>query len=752
MARPGLTWPWRLGFLALLAAALPLAAHARTPVQVRLDEDLSGPIRPGEHIIVPRLPLDDGSTVSLDLEAFEVFAPDAAIIEYTDKGPRRLAPPADRYFRGTVIGDLDSLVVLASGPKLRGFVFTQEKVYAIAPDSDVYADERPDPNARLRLLDPVNDRPPGMPAFRCDADLLPPPGGAMAAVAEGMPMVAQPFSTSTVYTIKLALETDYELYQLFGSNTSSELRFIGDLTAAASAIYWRDVKTVFQIGTVHLWSTSSDPWTATTTSTALSELLSYWNANYTSVSRTIVHMLSGKNMGGGIAYIGVLCNSNFGYGLSSSLSTSFSTTTPSLYWDILCYTHEIGHNFDSPHTHCYSPPVDHCWNTEAGCYSGTLCSSGTSDPCNIGTIMSYCHQRSGGYSNINMYFSKASLTVPSGCQPSQAVTDQMRGYVESMASCLLPLAAAPTVTGINPNFGSTAGGTPVTVSGTGFQSLATVTIGGVAATGVTVVNSGSITATTGAHSAAVVDVVVQNPDSQSGTLAGGYSYGACGSPPVPVLTAPGGVANGVGYAVSWTATSSDNTYDLQESTDPGFAGAGTTAVTGTSQSFSHSVASTTVYYYRVRARVMCGGSPYTSGWSGVGQTVVNGPPVGYDYYTVSPCRLADTRGNGFSGQYGPPSLPNSTRDFVVGGQCGVPANAAAVVLNVTILDMTTGGDIRVYPAGGVMPLVSTQNWVGGTGAIANWAIVPLGTGGAVTVKVDGLGTIDVIIDVSGYFQ
>ena len=118
---------------------------------------------------------------------------------------------------------------------------------------------------------------------------------------------------------------------------------------------------------------------------------------------------------------------------------------------------------------------------------------------------------------------------------------------------------------------------------------------------------------------------------------------------------------------------------------------------------------------------------------------------------ITPCRVADTRGNGFSGQYGPPSIPTSTRDFTITGQCGIPSGAAAVSFNFTVVDMTTGGDIRTYPAGGSIPLVSTQNWISTTGAIANAAIVPIGTGGAITIKVDGTGVIDLIIDVNGYF-
>ena len=50
-----------------------------------------------------------------------------------------------------------------------------------------------------------------------------------------------------------------------------------------------------------------------------------------------------------------------------------------------------------------------------------------------------------------------------------------------------------------------------------------MSLGGTAATGVTVVSSTSITATTGAHAAGAVNVVVTNTDAQSGTLTNGYS-------------------------------------------------------------------------------------------------------------------------------------------------------------------------------------------------------------------------------------
>jgi hypothetical protein len=83
---------------------------------------------------------------------------------------------------------------------------------------------------------------------------------------------------------------------------------------------------------------------------------------------------------------------------------------------------------------------------------------------------------------------------------------------------------APTVTSITPNTGTTAGGTAVTIKGTGFLAGATVNLGGTAATSVTVGNSTTMTATTPAHAAGAVNVVVTNTDSQSGPLSNGYTY------------------------------------------------------------------------------------------------------------------------------------------------------------------------------------------------------------------------------------
>jgi hypothetical protein len=126
------------------------------------------------------------------------------------------------------------------------------------------------------------------------------------------------------------------------------------------------------------------------------------------------------------------------------------------------------------------------------------------------------------------------------------------------------------------------------------------------------------------------------------------------------------------------------------------------------------------------------------------------PPL--PFIALNPCRVADTRGNGFTGAFGPPPLvANATRSFTIAGQCGIPASAAAVSFNFAALNVGAAGDLRVFPAGGGVPTVSTLNYNGNTPNIANAAIVPLGAAGAITVQADAT-SIDLIIDINGYYD
>jgi hypothetical protein len=83
--------------------------------------------------------------------------------------------------------------------------------------------------------------------------------------------------------------------------------------------------------------------------------------------------------------------------------------------------------------------------------------------------------------------------------------------------------APPTILTVAPTSGSTAGGTTITITGSGFQTGVTVTLGGERQS-VDVPNSTSILLTTTAHDPGPVAIIVANPNGQTATLGGGYSY------------------------------------------------------------------------------------------------------------------------------------------------------------------------------------------------------------------------------------
>ena len=105
------------------------------------------------------------------------------------------------------------------------------------------------------------------------------------------------------------------------------------------------------------------------------------------------------------------------------------------------------------------------------------------------------------------------VTTSAGCSDAKSA---------NITVALPPL----TVTTVSPGLGTTAGGTLITIIGTGFVAGATVSVGGAAATNVVVVSAIKITAKTPAHAAGAVNVTVTNTDTSAGTLPSGYMYQA----------------------------------------------------------------------------------------------------------------------------------------------------------------------------------------------------------------------------------
>ncbi|MFL6291259.1 MAG: DUF1800 family protein [Thermoanaerobaculia bacterium] len=122
--------------------------------------------------------------------------------------------------------------------------------------------------------------------------------------------------------------------------------------------------------------------------------------------------------------------------------------------------------------------------------------------------------------------------------------------------------------------------------------------------------------------------------------------------------------------------------------------------------------------------------------------------AGTDFYTVTPCRLVDTRG--VAGPSGGPNLaPMQSRGFGAAGQCGVSTAAEAVAVNVTVVP-ASAGYLSFTGTGFPAPTTSTINFRAGQ-TRANNAVLPLGAGGGVTVLAGSPADVSLIIDVTGYF-
>ncbi len=181
-----------------------------------------------------------------------------------------------------------------------------------------------------------------------------------------------------------------------------------------------------------------------------------------------------------------------------------------------------------------------------------------------------------------------------------------------------------------------------------------------------------------------------------------------------------------GYVTSWAWTFGDGTVSSDRSPVHAYALSGTYSVTLTASSFAGS------------------STP-------VSKTVTVAPQTARRFYTLPPCRVADTRLA--AGTYGGPALgAGVSRTFPMASVCGIPATAKAVSLNLTVTGPTANGYLLLSAAGTPLPLASTLNFRSGQ-TRANDAVIELGAGSGLTVT-NGIatGTSHVIVDVNGYFQ
>jgi hypothetical protein len=606
----------RLAFAACLVAFLPSAAFAA--MQYRLDADslapLSGPTKVGARLQVDGVPLVNGEPETLELERFEVWAPNAEIKVFgaNETLVEKLAPPAAHYYRGRVVGDAESLVFLSvDGDRVEGLIYTGDRKFGVgsrlrsrkANDLEVVIEES-------SVLDDV----PLEGGFTCGVEKMPlsaSPGLRPRAVsdASGVPVSNVAPTGTQRSVINLAVDTDFELYTKAGS-AANITTFIGNLIGAASTIYQRDLFTEIRISYLGIQNNVADPFLIVPGDTfaALLELGDRWHNSPPSANpRSATTLISGKSLGAGIAWVNTLCDSDSlqgghwagRYSYCGGITPPQSLAVPnpdanpnyqapsSNYWPLLELTHELGHNVGSSHSHCVALTptqkttygvtrnfVDECYSGEAGCSSAAQVV-----PAEKGSIMSYCHLIGGGLSTR--------FTFGQPGQTSEVILNNMRGYMANVTPALSAI-TAPASLGA-----SVTGAASVTNAGLTYTWTivnGTFTGGGTTATGAAVSFAGTVdpvtlTVTgTNANGCAVTD-------SRAVTIGSGPALGTPGS-----FTATATSASNV--ALSWTAASGATGYEILRSTlGQTFAPIATTAALTYNDT---TAVAGTAYLYRVR--------------------------------------------------------------------------------------------------------------------------------------------------------
>ncbi len=364
------------------------------------------------------VPYDKGRFTKVTLQRMDILAPNAKIVERTADGNKEvtLNDIAVSYY-GKVEGFPNSIVsVTFTKDNVTGLMVSDEDNYILGSLKDRDGNETDNYVLyKEKDLRASNN-------FHCATE----DNLSSQAIEEMRNVIMKGLndaSPTDLYVAQIAIEMDYATYNIYGGSMQNTTNYALALMAASSAIYMKEVNVRFAIPYLRVWVTS-DPYTGTTSSQLLNQFRAEWNTNQQSVQRTLAHFITRRSGNlGGIAWVGVLCSNiqgGNGYGFSNTDGTI--QPLPTYSWDVMVVSHEIGHNFGSPHTHnCgwVGGPIDSCYAVEGGCYTGPVISR-------TGTIMSYCHLTSGGISLVYGFGPQPREVVRNGAESAPCMTVSTR--------------------------------------------------------------------------------------------------------------------------------------------------------------------------------------------------------------------------------------------------------------------------------------------------------------------------------------
>jgi hypothetical protein len=273
-------------------------------------------------------------------------------------GARTLHPAPTKTFKGIVDGDPESMVRLSfRRGGLSGYIRSASGWTFIEPLAPAGSEGHR--KAQLDGLHRVFSEADLDPAFsgecmQLEARAAKPAGSEQ---AELLPL--EPSSTSgqsgartaerqSLPVLEVAIDADFEYFQLHGDGTSEEIESV---LSSVAGIYERELGITLELVHLTVREEEEDPYTSTDSLTLLTEFRNHWNSTKTGIHRDVAHLFTGKDLDSstvGIAYVAVVCTSANAYGLSQEIHST--ALMPILV------AHEIGHNLGALHDQAGTSP------------------------------------------------------------------------------------------------------------------------------------------------------------------------------------------------------------------------------------------------------------------------------------------------------------------------------------------------------------------------------------------------------------
>lgn len=508
------------------------------------------------------IPLRDGDVMELELAKVEILAPGFSVGTKGTNPQENFPYHQAVHYRGIVRGNPNSVAALSiTSSGLSGMVADENGTSQLGMLED---------GSRQYIFYKTTDLNASSPNS-CHADgLIQPTQSETETTADDRGVGCK--------TVNIYFECDYKLYTDKGSSVTTVTNYVTSLFNQIATLYANENVGV-AISQIYVW-TSTDPYVAQTNIGNV--LNSFRQTLGTTFNGNLAHFLSTRSLGGGIAYVDVICFKQYAFGVSC-INTTFQNV-PTYSWSVEVVTHELGHNLGSWHTQSCNwtnGAIDNCVSPEGSCSPGPA-------PVNGGTIMSYCHLSSYGI-NFNNGF---------GPQPGAKIRERVQA-----ATCLTSSGAIPanlttsniTGTAATLNWGAVAGATNYTVQYKANNSSIWLNGG---TTTATVLNLSNLSNNTTYNWQVKTDC-----SSFSGivnftttTTSGGGGGGSCNAPANLLASS----ITTLSATLSWTAVSGATNYTVQYKTSS----ATTWLTAGTTTSAFYNLgglASGTTYNWKVKA-------------------------------------------------------------------------------------------------------------------------------------------------------